>query len=119
MNIEEKQYNGKSKLLQGILIGAIAGAAISMLDQQARATTMECGKKSYQKVRHIVENPEIVINKVNDTRNQVKSSFNSIKEDVLSISDQINALMEISPQVASVVKESKEAILEVTQSSEK
>ena len=31
MNIEEKQNNGKSKLLQGIVIGAIAGAAVLFL----------------------------------------------------------------------------------------
>lgn len=104
--------SNKNKLLQGILLGALAGAAISMLDRRTRESTIECAKKGYRETREIIQNPDRIIGQVKETSNKIRSTIESITEDVAVISNQVEAIKDITPQLASVVKETKEVFTE-------
>jgi len=112
MNSEEQTYttNRKSKLLQGIILGAIAGAAISMLDRHTRESAITCTKKGVKTVRNVVENPEIITNSVKETTEKIRATIESMTEDVAIITNQVELLRDITPQVAAVVKETKEVM---------
>ncbi|WP_042351804.1 hypothetical protein [Bacillus massiliigorillae] len=113
-----RNCSNKNKLLQGILLGALAGAAISMLDRHTRETTIECAKKGYRQTREIIENPDIVIGQVKETSNKIRSTIESITEDVAVITNQVEAIKDITPQLASVVKETKEVFTEESKEDE-
>ena len=112
MNQEEQAYTttSKNKLWKGILIGALAGAAISMLDRQTREATVACAKKGAKAAYNLVENPEIVTDKIKETSDKVRATIESVTEDVSVIANQVEILKEIPPQLASVVKETKDAV---------
>ena len=114
MNIEEQAYTikRKSKLWKGIIIGAIAGAAISMLDRQTRESAVSCAKKGVKAAYNVVENPEIITDKIKETSVKVRETIESVTEDVAVIANQVELLKDIPPQVASVVRETKGAVIE-------
>lgn len=107
--------SNKNKLWQGILIGALAGAAVSMLDRHTRESTIACAKKGIQNTREIIENPDIVIGQVKETTNKIRTTIESISEDVAMITSQVEVMKDMTPQIASVVKETKEAFKEENQ----
>ncbi|MEH6944309.1 YtxH domain-containing protein [Bacillus sp. JJ722] len=112
MSTCHNKCSNKNKLLQGILLGALAGAAISLLDRHTRETTIECAKKGLRETREIIQNPDRVIGQVKETSNKIRSTIESITEDVAVITNQVEAIKDITPQLASVVKETKEAFTE-------
>lgn len=114
MNKEEQAYttNSKSKLWKGIIIGAIAGAAISMLDRHTRESAVACAKKGAKAAYNVVENPEIITDKIKATSVKVRETIESVTEDVAVIANQVELLKDIPPQVAAVVKETKEAVID-------
>ena len=107
-SFEETHANKKNKLLQGIIIGALAGAAISMLDRSTRESVIACSKKRYHQVKDLVENPEQVIEQVRETSDKIKSTIESITEDVAFITNQVEVLRDIPQQVVTAVRETKE-----------
>lgn len=120
MNSQERSYTikKKSKLIQGILLGALAGAAISMLDRYTRESAIECGKKGYYGAREVISNPDQIISQVKETSNKIRSTIESISEDVAFITNQVEVLKELPPQVTSVVKDTKEAFVDDVQKEE-
>ena len=102
----------KNRLMQGILIGALAGAAVSLLNRDTRETVLDSSKSCMAKSKSIFSNPEKVIDNLKDKSSQLRTSIESISEDVSFISGKVQELKEIPPQVASVVKETKEALAE-------
>ncbi|MGM9923606.1 MAG: YtxH domain-containing protein [Bacillus sp. (in: firmicutes)] len=107
-------YENKSqnKLWKGLLIGALAGAAISMMDRNTRAATIDCAKRGYQSARSIIQNPDMIMGSVRETSSRLRSTIESISEDVSAITSQVETIKEITPQLASVVKETKEVFTE-------
>ncbi|MGM9929032.1 MAG: YtxH domain-containing protein [Bacillus sp. (in: firmicutes)] len=113
MNSQEQSYTTKkNKLLQGILIGALAGAAISMLDRSTRESVIACSKKRYQQVKEIVENPEIITEQVKETSDKIRTTFETISEEVAFITEQVDVLKDLPKQVATTVKEAKDVFEE-------
>lgn len=109
MNSQEQSYtNKKNKLLQGILIGALTGAAISMLDRNTRESVIACSKKRYQQVKEIVENPEIITEQVKETSDRIRTTFETITEEVAFIAEQVDVLKQLPNQLATTEKETKE-----------
>lgn len=113
MNTYKSSYtNKKSKLLQGILLGALAGAAISMLDRNTRESAIEGSKKRFRETKDFIQHPDRCLVQIKDTSNKIRSTIESITEDVAFISGKVEELKEIPPQVATVVKETKVAFTE-------
>ncbi|MFS0784649.1 YtxH domain-containing protein [Bacillus sp. 1P06AnD] len=110
MNDVRNSYNEgkKSKLWKGILLGALAGAAVAMLDKHTREATIECGKKSYQNTKELIQNPERFVENVKEKSNQIRSSIESITEDVAFITGKVEEFKEMAPDIVDTVMETKE-----------
>ena len=57
---EEYKCAKKSKFMQAVFIGALAGAAISLFDKQTRYSVLENSKSCMGNMKEFVKNPRSV-----------------------------------------------------------
>lgn len=98
----------KNQFWKGMLLGAIAGGAISLLDKQTREAMMENIQKTSSKVAYIVQNPSEITDKVKGTAAKVKTTFEQVSDDIAFITDKVEELRELTPQVTEMIKETKD-----------
>lgn len=99
----------KNKLRKGILLGALAGGLISLLDKNTRVATINNCRNCFNKVKTVVQDPNVVIDEVKDVTSRAKNSISQITDDIIFISEKVNELKEVSPQVVNIVQETKGA----------
>lgn len=109
MDMDEQIGSGKNRLWQGILLGALAGAAISLLDKNTRKTVVESSKKCTGSVRSFMKNPGEFLDSMKDTSERIRHTIKQISEDVAFITQKVEDMKDVPSQVASVLKETKEA----------
>ncbi len=104
----EVKMTRNNQFWKGILLGAIAGGAISLLDKQTREVMKDNVQKATSKVVYIVRNPNEVTDKVKGTAAKIKNTFEQVSEDISYITDKVDELRELTPQVADLIKETKD-----------
>ena len=97
-----------NKLVTGIAIGAVAGAALSMLDRSTRETTTKKVKHMVVDVQYYAYNPEEFMNKIQSTTSKVQSMYKTFMHDKDFYLEKINEIQELTPQVKDIVIETKE-----------
>ncbi|WHY78737.1 YtxH domain-containing protein [Neobacillus sp. WH10] len=102
----------KNQFWKGMLIGAIAGGAISLLDKQTREAMKENVQKTSSKAAYIVRNPREISEKVKGTAAKIKSTYEQVSEDISFITDKVEELKELTPQVTDILKETKDSFTE-------
>jgi len=108
----EFKMTRKNQFWKGMLIGAIAGGAISLLDKQTREAMKENVQKTSSKVAYIVRNPGEISEKVKGTAAKIKTTFDQVSEDISYITDKVEELKELTPQVTDILKETKDTFTE-------
>jgi gas vesicle protein len=99
----------KNQFWRGMILGAIAGGAISLLDKQTRHVMKGNVQKTSTKVSYILRNPGEISDKVKETAEKFKTTYMQISEDISYITDKVEELREITPQVTDILKETKDA----------
>jgi methyl-accepting chemotaxis protein len=107
------------KFWLGMVFGALAGGAISLLDRETRQAVQGDFKKASGSVTYIAKHPHEFIEEVQDTVNKVRSTVQQVTEDVAFITEKVEEIKDVSPQVAEIVKESKDAFSHLTTEKEK
>ncbi|PJN89139.1 hypothetical protein [Bacillus sp. mrc49] len=108
-NIREEYKSGKkSKFMQAVFIGAVAGAVVSLFDKTTRMSVLENGKSCIGTMSEFVKNPNGVLSQVRETSTKVRSTVEKISDDVSFISQKVEEMKDIPAQVAHVVMETKE-----------
>lgn len=97
-----------NKLLKGLLIGAMMGGMLSLLDKKTRQQVISKGKSAAEKIKNYKENPSELTDRVKEKMNLAKKSAAQIKDDLEFITEKIKELQETTPQVLEIVKEAKE-----------
>ncbi|MBA9026516.1 MULTISPECIES: hypothetical protein [Bacillaceae] len=108
--MNEKHGLKKSIFLKSILVGAAAGAVISLFDKTTRTSVISSGKGCIREMKSFVKNPSSVFTQVRETTEQIRTTIEQITEDAVFISQKVEELKEIPPQLAQTVIETKEAI---------
>lgn len=98
-----------NKFVKGMLIGAIAGGLLSLLDKNTRTATINNCRTCCEKVTAVVKDPNIVINQVKEVTGKVRNSLDQVTEDIAFITEKVSELTDVTPQVAEIVKETKDA----------
>jgi gas vesicle protein len=98
----------RSRLWDGILIGALVGAAVSMFDKQTREHVLEGGRKLGSQVAKTVKNPKETQEALKEKFNEFKETVEHLSEDVSFIAGKVDEIRELTPQVVDIVKETKE-----------
>lgn len=99
----------KSKLLPAVLIGAVVGAALSMLDKSTREHTVEQAKKLKDTTVYFAQNREELQQLVEQRVSQVTSLYQAAEQNIQSIVEKIEDAKTLPDTLTSLVTETKDA----------
>ena len=99
----------KSKLIPAVLLGALVGAAISMLDKNTRQHTMETSKKIKDTVTYYAQNRDELVQLVGTKVDQAQSLYASTQENLTSFMTKVEDVKSLPETIMSLVTETKEA----------
>jgi len=100
-----------NKLVRGMLVGALVGAVISLLDKRTRDDVIETGRNVSSKMKEYVEDPAVLTNDVKEKIDNVKDTIQEVSEDISFINGKVKELRETTPQVISLIQETKERFI--------
>jgi gas vesicle protein len=103
----EFKMTKKNQFWKGMLLGAIAGGAISLLDKQTRQVMKENVQKTSNNVCHIVRNPGEITDMVKGSAAKLKTTVQQVSEDISYITNKVEEFKELTPQVTDILKETK------------
>ncbi|MCQ6275204.1 YtxH domain-containing protein [Bacillus sp. V3B] len=101
-----------TKFWKGVVLGAIAGGALSLLDRTTRYTVIGNCQKTTGKMKYYAKHPQEAVNCVKESTRKICSTMEEVGEEIAFISEKIEELKEIKPQVADLVKDTKEVFVE-------
>lgn len=99
----------KSKLIPAVLLGALVGAAISMLDKNTRQHTIETSKKIKDTVTHYAQNRDELVQLVETKVEQAQSVYASTQENFTSFMTKVEDAKALPETIMSLVTETKDA----------
>lgn len=108
----EVKMTRKNQFWKGMLLGAIAGGTISLLDKHTRSVMRENLQNASSQVSHILRNPGEISKKVKRTAVKIKTTVEQVSEDINYIVGKVDELRELTPQVTDRLKETKNAFSE-------
>jgi len=100
----------RNKMVEGMLIGAAVGAAISLFDKETRENTIESSKKVGSKAKTIIKQPEIITNAVQHNLKNVIKLVEDVSSDVRYIAGKVNELSETTPEMLNMIKDTGQTI---------
>lgn len=98
---------------KGIIIGALAGGTLSLLDKPTRDAVKSNCKKATSNVAYVIKHPGEVVDKVKTTTDQVRQTIEQVSDDIFFIKEKVEELTEATPHVMNVVKETKDVFLDI------
>lgn len=102
---------GINKFWKGIVIGAIAGGAISMLDKETRQSVLEGVKQGTKEATYLITHPSETAEKVREKTQKLRATVEQVSEDVSFIAEKVEELREVTPAVVGIVNDTKEAFM--------
>lgn len=103
---------GKSLFWKGVLYGALAGGALSLLDRSTRETVSSNCKKAAKEVSYYVKNPGVAVSQVKEMTGQIKSTVEQVSSEVSFIMEKVEELKESTAEVVELVEDTKHAFFE-------
>ncbi|MBG9449558.1 hypothetical protein ABE67_09590 [Cytobacillus firmus] len=104
---------GKSLFWKGVLYGALAGGALSLLDKSTRETVFDNCRKTSSNVGYYLKHPSEAVNQVKDVSNKVKTAIDQVSEDVAFITGTVEEIREMAPEVTQIVQNTKQAFSDI------
>ncbi|WP_280158130.1 YtxH domain-containing protein [Priestia megaterium] len=102
----------RNKLVEGIVIGAIIGGAVSLFDKETRSSVIQGSKKLKDKTTTLIQHPELVTDTVKEKYETIRTTIEQVSEDVSFVAGKVEKLKETTPQVMEIVNNTKEAFVE-------
>jgi len=101
----------ENKFVKGMVFGAIAGAGISLLDPTTRKDMTYKVKSLTSNVKYYAQNPDDLKLKVQEKTDKLTSVYTQFSQDAQYFSEKVNELKTLTPQVTSLVTETKDAFV--------
>ncbi|WP_342429871.1 YtxH domain-containing protein [Neobacillus sp. FSL H8-0543] len=98
----------KNQFWKGMLYGALAGGAISLLDKPTREAMKENIQNAYKQVSYAVKHPVEISEQVKGTAEKIRTTIEQVSEDITYITGKVDEIRELTPQVKEIVKETKD-----------
>lgn len=92
-------------LVKGLLLGGLIGASLSMLDKRTRKNSMY----NMRRLSTSITDFDSMSSSITDTSEKVKQTAEKVSNDVAFILEKVEELKEVTPTIASIVKETKDA----------
>lgn len=98
----------QNKFWKGVLFGALAGGAISLLDRETRKSVADSCKSTAKGVSYFISHPNDIAEKVKEKTSQIRTTVEQVSEDVSFIAEKVEELREVTPAVVGIVNDTKE-----------
>lgn len=95
----------KMSISKGLFIGSLIGTAISLLDKHTRQNAVT----NMQHAKDVVTDYEHMTTSLNSTTEKIKRTAVKISDDAVFVKKQLEELKGITPVVASIIHDTKEA----------
>ncbi|MFD2445080.1 YtxH domain-containing protein [Bacillus sp. CGMCC 1.16607] len=107
-----------NKFWTGVILGAVAGGVVSLLDKDTREVVSEkCGKAA-KNISYILTHPKEVATNVKEKTIELCTTAKEMGEELSYIFEKIEEVRELTPEVTELVKETKEAFVKGSGSQE-
>lgn len=90
---------GNNKLIKGILFGALAGAAITLLDRETREKTVVQVKGCGRTVWHYSKHPSELIENFSDQISVARQKIEEVTDDITFIVEKVNDIKQSSDKL--------------------
>lgn len=97
-----------NKFWKGILFGALAGGALSLLDKPTRTAMNANCQKAGSNLSYMIKHPKEMTDQVKEVANKIRATVEDVSEDFTYLTEKIEEIREVTPQVVEIVKETKE-----------
>lgn len=101
----------ENKVVTGMLVGALVGVAVSLMDKRTRDDVLECGRNLNNKLNKYVKDPTTFTNEVKVKIDDMKDTVKEVSEDITFITEKVNELKTTTPQVVNMLHETKDRFL--------
>jgi len=99
----------ESKLFKGMVVGALAGASISLFDRATREEVKYKLKTVSSDVKYYSKNREDLKMKLQEKADKLQTVYNQFSQDAQYLSGKVEELKTLTPQVKTLVVDTKEA----------
>lgn len=106
---------GESKFVKGVICGALVGGALTMFDKKTRNAVAVKSRTIGNQIQYYSTNRQELKKILEDQITKWKSFYDQLSSDATYISQKVNEVKEITPQVKTLLTDTKEAF---TQSKE-
>jgi gas vesicle protein len=100
----------ESKLLKSMVIGAIAGAVISMFERKTREHTIETTKKAKEKVVYYAKNRDELQQIIEQKVEVAQEIYENASQNINTMVNKFEEVKEIPESFQSIVKDTKSII---------
>ena len=90
---------GNSKFGKFIIVGALAGAVVSMFDRSTRKHIVKKSNNCITEMKFYTKNPDVLKWKLKEKKEKYKSLFEQLSGDASYIKAQVEELKTLTPQV--------------------
>jgi len=109
MNENSVGNKKNSQFTKAILLGALAGAAISLINKDTRSSVADNGKSIASGVKNFLLHPDGVLNQVKEATGTMRSTVEKISDDVTFIAEKVEEFKEVPSQLVKMVIDTKES----------
>jgi gas vesicle protein len=111
-----ENMGSSKKFWMGMVLGALAGGAVTLLEKSTRQAVKEDFSKVSSGVAYVVKNPNEFIDDLRETANKVRTTVEQVTEDVAFITEKVEEIKDVPPQVTELVKDTKETLRKIAAS---
>lgn len=99
----------ETKLFKGIMYGALLGGAITMMDRKTRDSVMNKSRYIRNEIVYYSKNREELKTNIESQVTKWKAFYDQFSSDAKYISQKVNEVKEMTPQVKTLLTDTKDA----------
>ena len=99
----------RNKFGQYILLGALAGAVVSLCDRSTRKQVITKSRGLVSNIRFYTSHPDVLKSKVQEKTEKYQSIYEQFSSDATYLKGKVDELKQLSPQVKEMVIDTKDA----------
>ncbi|MBN8192169.1 hypothetical protein JI667_08415 [Bacillus sp. NTK074B] len=99
---------GSNKFFKGVLLGAVTGGLLSLLDRSTRQEVGSTLKNSGQYISTYSKNPQKLVESSREVYEKLRTTADQVSRDIQFISDKVDEIKGMTPQVKEIIEETKE-----------
>ncbi|MCU9614513.1 YtxH domain-containing protein [Caldibacillus lycopersici] len=102
---------GESKFVKGVLIGAVIGGTLSLLDKDTRKNILEKGKAVGGKLKTYIQDPKETIHNMQVKLQDVKNTYQTMNQDLQFVVHKAAELKELGSEATKTLLETKQVLV--------